>query len=110
MSNDVTTVRAGSVSPRAARRPGLMPAQLRFGATSLPMPPLSALSVPILAIFVLAMLLLPLPAPLLDFLFTFNIALSLLVLLVAVYSVRPLDFAVFPTVLLVTTLLRLSLN
>src|SRR5690606_8871218 len=56
------------------------------------------------------MLLLPLPAPLLDFLFTFNIALSLLVMLVAVYTVRPLDFAVFPTVLLVTTLLRLSLN
>ncbi len=110
MSNELATVRAETVVPAVPRRPGLMPAQLRFGSTSLPMPPLSALSVPVLAIVVLAMLLLPLPAPLLDFLFTFNIALSLLVLLVAVYSVRPLDFAVFPTVLLVTTLLRLSLN
>ncbi|MGE0311032.1 MAG: flagellar biosynthesis protein FlhA [Lautropia sp.] len=74
------------------------------------MPPLRAIAVPILAVVVLSMLLLPLPAPLLDFLFTFNIALSLLVMLVAVYTVKPLEFAVFPTVLLVTTLMRLSLN
>ena len=47
---------------------------------------------------------------LLDVLFSFNIALSLVVLLVAVYAMRPLDFAVFPTILLLTTLLRLALN
>ena len=76
----------------------------------MPLPPLSSLAVPLLAIIVLAMMVLPLPAPLLDLLFTFNIALSLMVMLVAVYTVRPLDFAAFPTVLLLTTLLRLSLN
>ncbi|NLD56347.1 MAG: flagellar biosynthesis protein FlhA [Burkholderiaceae bacterium] len=86
------------------------PTPVSVGGATVVLPPLGALGVPLLAVIVLAMLLLPLPAPLLDFLFTFNIALSLLVLLMAVYTVRPLDFAVFPTVLLVTTLLRLSLN
>jgi len=56
------------------------------------------------------MMILPIPAFLLDVLFTFNIALAIVVLLVAVYSLRPLDFAVFPTVLLVSTLMRLALN
>jgi flagellar biosynthesis protein FlhA len=56
------------------------------------------------------MMVLPLPAFLLDVIFTFNIAVSVMVMLVAMYSTRPLDFSVFPTVLLVTTLLRLSLN
>jgi flagellar biosynthesis protein FlhA len=56
------------------------------------------------------MMVLPLPPFLLDVLFTFNIAVSILVLLVAVNTKKPLEFAVFPTVLLVTTLLRLSLN
>ena len=59
---------------------------------------------------ILAMLVLPLPPFLLDIFFTFNIALSLIVLLVVVYALRPLDFAVFPSFLLVATLLRLSLN
>src|SRR5215468_9207176 len=59
---------------------------------------------------IIAMMVLPLPPFLLDVLFTFNIALSVMVMLVALYTVRPLDFSVFPTVLLVTTLLRLSLN
>src|SRR5690606_15318783 len=86
------------------------PTPVSVSGVTVVLPPLGALGVPLLAVMVLAMLLLPLPAPLLDFLFTFNIALSLLVLLMAVYTVRPLDFAVFPTVLLVTTLLRLSLN
>ncbi len=86
------------------------PRRVAIGGSTVALPPLRSLAVPILAIIVLAMLLLPLPAPLLDFLFTFNIALSLLVMLVAVYTIRPLDFAVFPTILLVTTLLRLSLN
>ncbi|MEH6823986.1 MAG: flagellar biosynthesis protein FlhA [Motiliproteus sp.] len=68
------------------------------------------LGIPVLLLLVLAMVTLPMPPFLLDLLFTFNIALSLVVLLVGVYSMRPLDFAVFPTILLVTTLLRLSLN
>lgn len=71
---------------------------------------LKALAAPALIFLVLAMMVLPLPAFLLDVLFTFNIALSVMVMLVALYTLRPLDFSVFPTVLLVTTLLRLSLN
>ncbi len=61
-------------------------------------------------LIMLAMMMLPLPPILLDVLFTFNIVLSLLVLLVAMNTLRPLDFAVFPTVLLAATLLRLALN
>ncbi|AGS39258.1 MAG: flagellar biosynthesis protein FlhA [Cycloclasticus pugetii] len=70
----------------------------------------NGLGAPILIMVILAMLVLPLPPFLLDMLFTFNIALSLIVLLVVVYALRPLDFAVFPSFLLVATLLRLSLN
>src|SRR5512139_380384 len=66
--------------------------------------------IPLLLLTVLAMMTLPIPPLLLDALFSFNIALSLVVLLVAVYALRPLDFEVFPTILLVTTLLRLALN
>ncbi len=69
-----------------------------------------ALAAPILILMVLAMMVLPLPAFALDLFFTFNIATALMVMLVASYMVRPLDFAAFPTVLLLTTLLRLSLN
>lgn len=65
---------------------------------------------PILILLLLAMMVLPLPPLALDLLFTFNIALSLMVLLAAVYALRPLDFAVFPTILLIATLLRLALN
>ena len=65
---------------------------------------------PAIVVLMLGMMILPLPPFLLDVLFTFNIALALVVLLSALYTVRPLDFAVFPTVLLITTLLRLSLN
>jgi flagellar biosynthesis protein FlhA len=65
---------------------------------------------PILIVMILAMMILPLPTFLLDLLFTFNIALGLIVLLTAMYTTKPLDFAAFPTVLLLTTLLRLSLN
>jgi flagellar biosynthesis protein FlhA len=68
------------------------------------------LGIPILLLSLLAMMILPVPAFLLDVLFTFNIALAIVVLLVAIYSLRPLDFAVFPTVLLVSTLMRLALN
>ncbi|MBB1125775.1 flagellar biosynthesis protein FlhA [Thiospirillum jenense] len=69
-----------------------------------------ALGAPILILALLAMLVLPLPPFLLDLLFTFNIALSLIVIMVSIYTPRPLDFAIFPTVLLVATLLRLALN
>jgi flagellar biosynthesis protein FlhA len=96
--NELTTI-----PNRPPARKMRMPEEVRIGATRVPLPPLSSLAVPLLAVTVLAMLLLPLPAPLLDFFFTFNIALSLLVMLVAVYTVRPLDFAVFPTILLMTT-------
>src|SRR6201982_3235595 len=68
------------------------------------------LAAPILVMLVLAMMVLPLPPFLLDMLFTFNIALALLVMLVSLYTSRPLAFAVFPTLLLMTTLMRLSLN
>ncbi|MDH0893200.1 MULTISPECIES: flagellar biosynthesis protein FlhA [Pseudomonas] len=68
------------------------------------------LGVPVLVLVLLAMMTLPMPAFLLDVFFTFNIALSIVVLLVSVYALRPLDFAVFPTILLVATLLRLALN
>lgn len=67
-------------------------------------------AIPILLLAVLAMMVLPLPAWLLDVLFTFNIVLSIIVLLVAVSTKKPLDFSVFPTVLLVATLMRLTLN
>ncbi|HAU1471407.1 TPA: flagellar biosynthesis protein FlhA [Legionella pneumophila] len=65
---------------------------------------------PLILIVMISMMMLPLPPFLLDIFFTFNIALSLVVLLAVIYSERPLDFAVFPTVILVATLLRLSLN
>lgn len=68
------------------------------------------LGIPILLLIILAMMTLPMPPFLLDMLFTFNITIALVVLCVAVYSMRPLDFAVFPTILLVATLLRLALN
>ena len=70
----------------------------------------SQMAAPILILMILAMMVLPLPAFALDVLFTFNIAISVLVLLIAVNTQKTLDFSVFPTVLLVTTLLRLSLN
>ncbi|MBI3712254.1 MAG: flagellar biosynthesis protein FlhA [Burkholderiales bacterium] len=69
-----------------------------------------ALAAPLLIIMMLAMMILPLPAFVLDIFFSFNIALSIIVLLTSLYTVKPLDFMVFPTVLLVSTMLRLSLN
>lgn len=65
---------------------------------------------PILILLILSMMVLPLPAFVLDLLFTFNIALSIMVLLVAMFTQRTLEFAAFPTILLFTTLLRLALN
>src|SRR5690606_36800287 len=70
----------------------------------------SGIGVPIIMLAVLAMVILPLPPIALDILYTFNIALSLIVMMAVFYVLRPLDFAIFPTVLLLTTLLRLALN
>ncbi|WP_323941629.1 flagellar biosynthesis protein FlhA [Aeromonas hydrophila] len=68
------------------------------------------LGTPLLVLASLGMVVLPIPPLMLDILFSFNIALSIVVLLVAVYTRRPLEFAAFPTVLLIATLLRLALN
>ena len=67
-------------------------------------------SAPMLVVAILAMMVLPLPPLLLDAFFTINIAVALMVMMVAAYMIRPLDFAAFPSVLLLTTLMRLSLN
>lgn len=69
-----------------------------------------AVGAPVMVLATLAMVVLPIPAFLLDLFFTFNIALAMVVLLVTIYTRRPLDFAAFPTVLLISTLLRLALN
>ncbi len=68
------------------------------------------LGVPLILVLLLAMIVLPLPPILLDILFTFNISLSMVIVLASVYTQRPLEFSVFPTILLVATLLRLALN
>ena len=70
----------------------------------------NGLGAPLIVLALLAMVVVPLAAPVLDALFTFNIAISLMVLLAVVYVKRPLDFTIFPIVLLVTTMLRLALN
>ncbi|TFW32061.1 flagellar biosynthesis protein FlhA [Massilia horti] len=70
----------------------------------------NAMAAPVLIVLLLAMMILPLPAFLLDVFFSFNIALSVIVLLTALYTVKPLDFMAFPAILLVSTMLRLSLN
>ncbi|HEX7650125.1 MAG TPA: flagellar biosynthesis protein FlhA [Noviherbaspirillum sp.] len=81
----------------------VLPAWLK-GATG------RAVAAPILIVMMLAMMVLPLPAFALDIFFSFNIALAIIVLLTSLYTIKPLDFMVFPTVLLVSTMLRLSLN
>lgn len=70
----------------------------------------TGLGAPLLMMMMMAMIIIPMAPFALDVMFTFNISLALVVLLVTVYTKRPLDFAMFPTVLLVTTLLRLALN
>src|SRR5512137_792982 len=69
-----------------------------------------SLGVPLFVMMVLAMMVLPLPPFALDLLFTFNIAMALMVVMISAHMVKPLDFAAFPSVLLITTLMRLSLN
>ena len=68
------------------------------------------LSAPLLVVAILALMVLPIPAWMLDVFFTINIAVALMVMMVAAYMLKPLDFAAFPSVLLLTTLMRLSLN
>jgi len=68
------------------------------------------MAAPIVVLMVLVMMVLPLPPLVLDIFFTFNIAMALMVMMVSATMIRPLDFAAFPSVLLLTTLLRLSLN
>lgn len=70
----------------------------------------SKAAAPVLIIMLLAMMILPLPAFVLDVFFSFNIALSIIILLTALYTVKPLDFLAFPAILLVSTMLRLALN
>ena len=69
-----------------------------------------AAAAPLVIILMLSMMVLPLPAFVLDLLFSFNIALAIIVLLTSLYTMKPLDFLAFPTVLLLSTMLRLSLN
>ena len=83
---------------------------MRLPARFFPGSQLKGLAGPILIILILSMMVLPLPPFLLDLLFTFNIAMSVMVLLVSMYTMKALDFAAFPAVLLFSTLLRLSLN
>ena len=71
---------------------------------------IAGLGTPIIVVMMLAMIILPLPPVMLDVFFTFNISFSLIVLLAVIYAERPLEFTVFPTVLLIATLLRLALN
>jgi len=71
---------------------------------------LKGVGTPLLVLAALAMVVLPMPPFLLDMLFSFNIALALLVLLITVYTLKPVDFGAFPTVILIATVLRLALN
>ena len=73
-------------------------------------PGLREFALPVLVIMILGMMVLPLSPIILDLLFTFNIALAMIVIMVSIYTHKPLDFSAFPTVLLLTTLMRLSLN
>jgi len=83
---------------------------LQLGFTQLKALASGNLGVPLMLMILLGMMTLPVPTVLLDIFFTFNIALSIIVLMVSIYAGRPLDFAIFPSVLLVATLLRLALN
>ena len=71
---------------------------------------LQGLAAPVLVMAILGLMVLPIPAWLLDTFFTLNIAVALMVMMVAAYMIKPLDFAAFPSVLLLSTLMRLSLN
>ena len=71
---------------------------------------LSGLGIPFIVLLIIAMLILPLPSFLLDFLFTFNILIGVVIIMIAINSSKPLDFSSFPSILLIATMLRLGLN
>ncbi len=71
---------------------------------------LSGLGIPFLVLLIISMLILPLPAFMLDFLFTFNILVGVVIIMIAINSSKPLDFSSFPSLLLLATMLRLGLN
>ena len=71
---------------------------------------LSGLGIPLVVLLIIAMLILPLPSFLLDFLFTFNILIGVIIIMIAINSAKPLDFSSFPSILLIATMLRLGLN
>lgn len=71
---------------------------------------LSGLGIPLVVLLIISMLILPLPSFLLDFLFTFNILLGVVIIMIAINSAKPLDFSSFPSILLIATMLRLGLN
>tara|TARA_B110000037_G_scaffold99024_1_gene115953 strand:- start:450 stop:2522 length:2073 start_codon:yes stop_codon:yes gene_type:complete len=71
---------------------------------------LSGLGIPFLVLLIISMLILPLPAFVLDFLFTFNILVGVVIIMIAINSSKPLDFSSFPSLLLLATMLRLGLN
>ena len=90
----------------------MMSESTKIAGVTLPfaLPSFQVLAVPVFILLTLAMMMLPLPPIVLDLFFAFNIALALVVLLVSAYTIKPLDFSVFPALLLMTTLMRLSLN
>jgi flagellar biosynthesis protein FlhA len=90
-----------------ASMPFALPSNLRQWVGNVP---LQAVAIPLGFLLLLGMLILPVPTPLLDLFFTFNIALSLVIIFLSISAARPLSFSVFPTVLLFATLLRLALN
>ena len=94
----------------AAKRNEKVAKGLAIGNTAYKKISMFKIGTPILVLACLSMITLPMPPFLLDMLFSLNIALSMIVLLVAIYSQKPLDFGSFPSVLLLTTILRLSLN
>ena len=95
---------------QAAQRNGKVVKGLAIGNTAYKKISMFKVGTPVLVLACLSMITLPMPPFLLDMLFSLNIALSMIVLLVSIYSQKPLDFGSFPSVLLLTTILRLSLN
>lgn len=93
----------------AAKKNSKVAKGLAIGSTAYKKVSMFKIGTPILVLACLSMITLPMPPFLLDILFSVNIALSMVVLLVSIYSKKPLDFGSFPSVLLLTTILRLSM-
>lgn len=106
VKNKVSTpsfVKTVKASPRMSRG-------LALGSVAYQKAKILKIGTPVLVLACLSMVTLPIPPTLLDMLFSFNISLSMVVLLVAIYAKKPLDFGSFPSVILLTTILRLALN